>query len=170
MRLAPLLLALMLSAPSFASAQDDVLGGPDLCQTSSCGGWLFFGAIVGTAALAVDTALIIEGIDKAAQGHGLYEHGAMFELFWGVAHLGAAAALLGHARADQLGVLAPGLPLAILGTYFVVHGALSLTSARPPPPEEEDEDAPYEAEGQATAALTVAPTWGGATVSVFGRF
>lgn len=187
------LLALSAAAP--ASAQDGVIGGPDVCQDSACGGWLFFGAIAGTAALAVDSILIGEAIDKASYGHGLYPGGATFEIFWGLSHMAAGVAVAAHATDEALGLVGLGVPIALLGGYFVVHGALSLTSARPRPPPEQDEPGAEEPEetdegaGEASdppgedpedppaaepvepaAALSLAPTFGGVMVQVFGTF
>lgn len=188
------LLALSAAAP--ASAQDGVIGGPDVCQDSACGGWLFFGAIAGTAALAVDSILIGEAIDKAAHGHGLYPGGATFEIFWGLAHIATGAAVIAHvAPNESWGLLGLGIPIALVGGYFVVHGALSLTSARPPPPPEQDEpgaDEPEETDEGAdeasdppdeepedppaaepvepAVAISLAPSFGGVMVQVFGTF
>lgn len=180
----------ILSAAAPASAQDGVIGGPDLCQDSACGGWLFFGAIAGTAALTVDSILIGEAIDKGMRGHGLYAGGASFEIFWGLSHMGAGVAIAAHATREDPGLAGLGVPIALLGAYFVVHGALSLGSARPPPPPEEnadddagdpaddaeESDAPAEEEpdeapaAEPAAAVSLAPTFGGVMVTVFGTF
>lgn len=180
------MLIVLSAAP--ASAQDGVIGGPDLCQDSACGGWLFFGAIAGTAALTVDSILIAEAIDKGMRGHGLYAGGAAFEIFWGLSHMGAGVAIAAHATQEDPGLAGLGVPIALLGAYFVVHGALSLGSARPPPPPEEsaedagDDDAddaeqsePADEPGGApaaepAAAVSLAPTFGGVMVTVFGTF
>jgi hypothetical protein len=147
-----MMVVLLGAGASPASAQDDVIGGPDLCQDSGCGGWLFFGAIAGTAALTVDSILIGEAIDKGTHGHGLYPGGAAFEIFWGLSHMAAGVAIAAHATQEDLGLVGLGIPIALVGGYFVVHGALSLSSARPPPPpEEEPEETPPEeaSEGEA---------------------
>lgn len=199
MRVRGLFLAtfIALSAAAPASAQDGVIGGPDLCQDSACGGWLFFGAIAGTAALTVDSILIGEAIDKATHGHGLYAGGASFEIFWGISHIATGAAVAAHvAPNENWGLLGIGVPLALVGGYFVIHGAFSLGSARPPPPPEPDDEAaqeepadepadeesappseeqPDEEEPAAepvepAAAVSLAPTLGGVMVQVFGTF
>lgn len=164
------LLVLSLGGASRASAQDD----EGFCQESRCNGWIFFGAIAGTAALAVDSVLIGEAIDKGMRGHGLHASGASFEIFWGVAHLGAGLAIAGHATEQDLWLVGAGVPVALLGAYFIVHGALSLGNPPPPPPEPDEEDAEETAdpppEPAPSAALTLAPMEGGAMVQVFGRF
>jgi hypothetical protein len=191
------LIVLFGAAP--AAAQDDVIGGPDLCQDSACGGWLFFGAIAGTAALTVDSILIGEAIDKATHGHGLHAGGATFEIFWGLSHAATGVAIAAHATREDLGLVGLGVPLALVGAYFVVHGAFSLGSPPPPPPEPEEEgsaeeeSATSDEEGEAeddaeespeeepadppaaeptepAAAVSFAPTFGGVMVQVFGTF
>jgi hypothetical protein len=91
---------------------------------------------VGVPMLAVDAILVAEAIDKAlGEGYGLYRPGAIFELVWGALHVAGVAVAIGVSTLayDPAPLaLAFGVPLAVVGAYFIAHGIWSLTPRSSP--------------------------------------
>jgi hypothetical protein len=85
---------------------------------------------VGIPMLAVDAIFVGEAIDKAmTDGHGLYELGAILEIAWGAFHIAGAGVAIGvSSLAYDPAPLALtfGVPLALVGGYFLAHGIASL--------------------------------------------
>lgn len=149
--------------------------GPDECRAEDGwdDDWEFDSTLIWAAAISFGVAvshlvfvelwLWIEGIDKAAnRGHGFNTFGTVVEVFWWLAHWGAAAAYSVGAASSPAGegpvgwAVGAAMAHALVGAYHLVHAAWSFGHG-PPPPSPEDPQVGF------------APLRGGALVTLGGR-
>jgi hypothetical protein len=147
-----LLLVALSAAPASAQSFNFGFVVPDHTATAL----MVVGGVHLAALAAIDIGLIADSLVQASNGHGAYSRTAVLEIVFGAIHLVPALLAATTALRDDMDpvVFSAIGPVLGIGSYLLFHGIWSLTDGGRPP----------------DVGVTFAPTPGGASLSISGRF